>query len=321
MREAIRARARELGFLRVGVTSADPLSPAQQARWRRWRARSVAGDMHYLARPTPRRTHPRDLLPEARSAVVVSAAYYQGDPPPDASGKVARYAWGRDYHCVLRGRLEHLAKWIARTWAPRLTWRACVDSAPLDERALAWRAGLGWFGKNGLLIDPEAGSWILLGVLLLSLPLPPDQPLRGPRFTCGPCRRCIEACPTGAIVAPYRLDPSRCISYLTIEHKGALPNSLAERMDGWAFGCDVCQQVCPFNHAPARRTIPELASTEGVGSHISLETLKAAGSNKNFLRKWGHTPLERPGRKRLERNLRALGQRDRVAREKPGPTA
>lgn len=325
LREQLRAEALRSGFSRVGFTTAEPLSPARQIQWRRWRELDKAGTMRYLMREEPRRTHPRDLMAEARSVMVVLAAYYDGDhPAPPVGeglvGKVARYAWGRDYHEVFRERLTALAGWLEGRvmglgLAGPLVCRPCVDSAPLDERALAVRAGLGFIGKNGLLIDPHGGSWTLIGSLMSSLPLPPDEVPRDPQATCADCHRCLEACPTGALEAPWRMDPRRCLSYLTIEQKEEIPAPLAAEMNGWVFGCDLCQEVCPFNARPLERLLDGLAAREGVGPWAGGSLLAEAVSGKGFLRRWGHTPLGRPGRKGLERNLRALAA---VADQKTG---
>ena len=356
-REAIRAEALRLGFARTGFTTADPLPEAQQRRWERWRAEGKAGVMEYLLREAPRRTHPRDLLPEARTAIVTLAAYYDGDhgAPPEgegAAGKVARYAWGRDYHLVLREKLNALGEWIAAHADPgsdnpqsairnpqseagedarapginpqsaldsplirnpqsairnSITWRPCVDSAPLDERALAVRAGLGFIGKNTLLLDPERGSWALIGVLLLSLELPPDGPLKASGIHgCGACRRCIEACPTGALEDAWRMDPRKCISYLTIEQREELAPELNAQRGAWAFGCDRCQEVCPFNERPLRRVMDQLGRAEGAGPWLSETRLRAFPSGKAFLRAWGHTPLARPGLRHVLRNVTSI---------------
>ena len=272
--------------------------------------------MGYLLRETPRRTHPRDLLPEARSVLVVAAGYYAGNhpsPPAGAgdTGKVARYAWGEDYHLAMRERLVALGEFAAAEAARRgiaepVLTRPCVDSAPLDERALAVRAGLGFIGKNTLLLHPERGSWLLLGILLLSLELSPDP--AGPQgavSACGGCRRCIEACPTGAIEDAFRVEPRRCISYLTIEQREAIEPAAAAQMQGWAFGCDVCQEVCPLNAAPLEALIPELNAERGCGPHLTQAMLEANSSGKAFQRRWGGTPLARPGLKNLRRNLAA----------------
>ncbi len=329
-REAIRSEVLRLGFSRAGFTSAEPLSPAWQRRWERWRGEDKAGAMRYLMRERPRRTHPRDLLPEARAVLVVLAGYYDGDHPgaPDTptdarAGKIARYAWGRDYHLVIREGLGRLGDWITEHYAEfgigeKPVFRPCVDSAPLDERALAVRAGLGFIGKNTLLLDPERGSWSLIGVLLTSLELPPDAPLRDPAASCGGCRRCLDACPTRAFDDAYRLDPRRCTSYLTIEQKDAIPSDLAAKMEGWALGCDICQEVCPFNREPLTRLLPGLAAREGTGPWLTGSMLDASPSGKAFQRQWGHTPLSRPGLKGLRRNLDAATQSRKRVRDSVG---
>lgn len=314
-REAIREKALEIGFSRVGFTTAEPLDDAQQRRWRRWLERDVAGEMRYLRRERPRRTHPRDLLPRAETVIVVSAGYYQGDHETSGeaatSVKIARYAWGADYHRVLKKRLGDLGRWIEAEAAARriesaVSWRAFTDSAPLDERALAVRAGLGFFGKNTLMLDPEHGSWTLLAELLLSLPLPPDEPQAAGQ--CGSCRKCLEACPTDAFTGPYEMDPRRCISYLTIEQRGPIPEVFERRMQGWAFGCDICQEVCPFNEAPMARLLPEFEPTGGAGPYASEELWAGIESKKAFGRRWGHTPIERPGPDGMKRNVAAAGR-------------
>jgi epoxyqueuosine reductase len=244
-------------------------------------------------------------------------------------GKVARYAWGMDYHDVMREKLTQLGAWLAREAAlagfiereADLALRPCVDSAPLDERALAVRAGLGFIGKNTLLLAPDDGSWSLIGALLTSLALPPDAPLApAPAHSCGNCRRCIEACPTGAIDAPYRLDPRRCISYLTIEQKEPIPADLAANMRDWVFGCDLCQEVCPYNDAPLARLLPELAAEKGVGPWLTDATVEATPTGKGFARRWGHTPLARPGLKGLRRSIAALRETENSKdASKPNP--
>lgn len=313
LRETIRNRALDLGFSRIGFTDAEPLEPALQRRWARWFAENKAGEMTWLLRPEPRRTHPRDLLPNARSAIVVAAAYYDGDHPEapvgaGKTGKIARYAWGRDYHLVMKENLAQLAEEIAALARENgieenIESLACVDSKPIDERSLAVRAGLGFIGKSTLLIDPEGGSWMLLGVLLTSLELPPDEKIKK-LPSCGSCRHCIEACPTAAL-SPYSMDPRRCISYLTIELRAAIPEELKSKMQEWAFGCDICQEVCPFNDKPLTRAFPGLAATEGAGAWVSETVLDETPGAKSFVRRWGHTPLARTGLKSLKRNLRS----------------
>lgn len=313
-REAIRERAMALGFSRVGFTTADPLDEATQRRWSRWRERDVAGEMRYLMREAPRRTHPRDLMPEAQTVIVVSAGYYEGDHPandPDElmkGGKVARYAWGEDYHGVLRKRLGELGEWIegapeSLKTGESVMWRAFTDSAPLDERALAVRAGLGFFGKNTLLLDSEQGSWTLLGELLLSVALPPDEPQKAGQ--CGSCRKCLDACPTDAFSGPYELDPQRCTSYLTIEQRGPIPETLEPKLKGWAFGCDICQEVCPYNEMPMMRLLPEFEASRGVGAIVDESAWEGIPSKKAFGRRWAKSPIERAGLDGMKRNVAA----------------
>lgn len=267
--------------------------------------------MNYLRREHPRRTHPQDLLPEAQSVIVVTAAYYDGDHDPTRNaGKVARYAWGKDYHSTLREKLNELGAWIKSRAADYgvvgpVLHRGHTDSAPLDERSLAVRAGLGFIGKNTLLLHPEHGSWSLLGVLLTSVPFSSDEASGG---TCGSCRKCLEACPTDAFDGPYELDPRRCTSYLTIEQSDPIAPELAAKMSGWAFGCDICQEVCPLNAKPLTLRLSDLRAENGVGPHVTEEIWSGIESKKAFVRRWEHTPLSRPGLDSMKRNLAAANR-------------
>ena len=240
----LKAEARRLGFDLVGVCEAVP--PPHFEAYERWIESGFAGEMSYLSRHLELKADPRRLLPDASSIVAVGLNYNQDRPAqPDGPG-ISNYALGRDYHKVLRRKLARLARWIASEY-PGSHSRACVDSAPIMERDFAQLAGLGWFGKNTMLINSERGSWFFLGLLLTSVAFEVDRPSVG---SCGTCGKCIEACPTGAIVqveGRWQLDARRCISYLTIEHRAAIAPELAERIGGWTIGCDVCQDVCPFN--------------------------------------------------------------------------
>ncbi len=254
LEEKVRQRASELGFDLVGVAPAAP-SPRAQA-FVAWLEQGYQGEMAYLSRGLQARLDPARLHPGARSVVVAAANYYTGEPPAHASdpahGRIANYAWGQDYHHLLKPRLIELDRFlVAETGAPR--GRAFVDTGPVLERDLAARAGLGFVGKNTCLIHPRLGSWLFLGVLLTPVDLEPDPPGRIPGG-CGTCTRCLEACPTGALIAPYLLDARRCISYLTIELRGAIPSELHRPIGNWVFGCDVCQAVCPYNRRFARPT-------------------------------------------------------------------
>ena len=242
--------ARELGFARAAIVPIE--APRRHALYTSWLDAGHAGDMAYLARPdhTEPRADLRALLDNAKSLVVVALAYDRADPIPPTQllrGKIARYARGEDYHLVMRDKLVLLAERIAHQLGRPVASRPCVDSAPVLEREWAERAGIGFVAKNTMLIAPGAGSYIVLGELLLDVELPATAPSEPTKPRCGTCRSCLDACPTGAFVDAYVLDARRCISYLTIEHHGAIPRELRASIGTWVFGCDVCQEVCPFN--------------------------------------------------------------------------
>jgi epoxyqueuosine reductase len=244
---SVKARALELGFDVVAVGPCEP--PEHGAALRRWVEAGHAGTMGYLERRLEERLDPQRVLPGARAAVCVALNYHQGVIPDPSWRPVARYAWGRDYHDVIGPRLTRLAAHLADAAGARS--RGYVDTGPVLERDLAARAGLGWIGKNTMLLHPALGSWFFIGVLLTTADLGFDEPLAD---RCGSCRACLDACPTAAFVAPYVLDARRCISYLTIEHRGPIDPGLHAGMAGWQFGCDVCQDVCPWNRkAPISR--------------------------------------------------------------------
>lgn len=253
LKQRIRAQALTLGFVRCGFAAATATPHGDALR--RWIDAGRHGSMAYMERAPEQRTDPRHLLPEARSVIVVAASYSnplqrEAEPGGDQPvGRIARYARGQDYHLVLRQRLTQLATWLEQQTGPDTKTRVVVDTAPLLERELAMSAGIGFIGKNTMLIVPAIGSYVLLAELLTSLPLDADSPAR-PR--CGSCDLCLGACPTAAFVEPYQLDARRCISYLTIEHRGDIAPDLRPQMDNWLFGCDVCQQACPYN-TPTRR--------------------------------------------------------------------
>lgn len=248
MSEWIRQYARALGFELVGIAPVQ--SPPHAESFLLWLAQGYAGAMEYLERTAHLRINPATLLPDARSAVVVGLNYAPAELP-DTDYRIARYALGDDYHRVIREKLETLLSAIQAV-APHAQGRVCVDSAPVLERDLALLAGLGWYGKNTCLINTHRGSYFLIGVLLLTLKLEYDAPAQG---GCGSCRLCLDACPTGALVAPYQLDARRCISYLTIELRDSIPVAYREPMGAWLFGCDICQEVCPFNRARAHQPL------------------------------------------------------------------
>lgn len=251
---ALKEFVRSLGFDAVGVCEATP--PPHLSAYRDWIARGHHAGMEYLREHLDLKTDPKMLLPGAQSIVAVARNYLPAPSGQPQDPKIARYALGRDYHRVLRPRLRQVGEWLVARF-PGSRYRVCVDSAPIMERDYANLAGLGWFGKNTCLIDSRRGSWFVIGLLLTTVRLPPDAPAVG---GCGTCTQCIDACPTGAIVCEdgrWQIDARRCISYLTIEHEGPIPDELAAQTDGWVFGCDVCQEVCPFNQP--RSSQPERA--------------------------------------------------------------
>jgi epoxyqueuosine reductase len=250
---AIKSKARELGFDHAGIASADPSHFAAYVR--RWIADGKHGEMAYLAKRLEERINPQQYFPEARSVICVAMNYYAPlAPVPEEErnrhGRIARYALGRDYHEHIKSRLHQLADWI-RQQAPDAQTRAAVDTAPVLEREMAARSGIGWIAKNTCVINRHSGSFLLLGQVITSLELQPDEPETD---HCGTCTRCIDACPTAAITAPYQLDARRCISYLTIEHRGDIAPELQDQIGDWLFGCDICQDVCPHNRAPPTST-------------------------------------------------------------------
>ena len=302
---AVKRRAEELGFVACGIT--DP-SPIDDGGWLdRWLAGGYAGVMRYLHRQARKRKDPRLIIPGTKSVVVVLDNYYDGDPDPGPAPKVARYARGEDYHRVTRERLEPLAD-LLRSHGARIA-HTFADSGPVPERALGLRAGLGWIGKNTMLIRPGAGSFFFIGTLFTDLAL--DQDRSDPTDHCGSCTRCLDACPTGALVEPRVLDATRCISYLTIEQKGPIPDHIAERLDGWVFGCDICNEVCPWNQRFAQPTpAKEFRSRhhlDGAGPEL-FDGME----EEEFARRYGDTPLERPGLRGMRRNLHAaIARQDR----------
>jgi epoxyqueuosine reductase len=296
---AVKARASELGFIACGITHPGPTERA--AFLDRWLASGFAGTMRYLHRQAARRKDPALILPEARSVVVVLDNYYTPDQESDRRApRIAKYARGEDYHRVTQRRLGELAQYLRQLGAS--VTRTFTDAGPVPERELAQRAGLGWIGKNTMLVSPSAGSFFFIGSVFTDLILDLDRPFDLDR--CGSCTRCLEACPTEALREPRLLDATRCISYLTIEHKGPIPDDLAGRFQGYAFGCDICNDVCPWNHRFAEATkIPEFAAQSPVSQ--SGADLFEDMSEEEFSRRFGHTPLERAGLHGMRRNYRA----------------
>lgn len=267
--------------------------------------------MAYLAdeRARERRHDPKLILPECRSILMLGVRYpdpasLQAGQVTSLKGRVAAYAWGRDYHLVLPGRLKEMAGFIEQLAGKALPQRWYTDTGPILERDLAQRAGLGWIGKNTCLINPKQGSYFLLAEILIGAELEPDPPF--PADRCGTCQRCIRACPTGCILPDRTLDARRCISYLTIENKGEIPPGLRGQMGNWAFGCDICQMVCPWNRFSAQEYDPALAANPGLPTpELSVE-LKL--TPQEFNRKFKDSPIQRARRRGYLRNAAvALG--------------
>lgn len=303
----IRQWGRELGFQQLGITDTDLADDA--AALDAWLADGRHGGMDYMARHGTRRTRPAELVPGTRRVIVARLDYFPEDPErtwaalraPERAF-VSRYALGRDYHKVLRHRLQQLAERIATETGP-FGHRVFVDSGPVLEKPLARKAGLGWIGKHTNLLSRDAGSWFFLGVLYTDLDLPLDEPVSD---HCGRCTACIDACPTGAIDAPYRLDARRCISYLTIEHADAIPEEFRVAMGNRIYGCDDCQLVCPWNRYATRTNEPDFAPRHGLDAATLAELF--AWDAAAFDRKTAGSAIRRIGHERWLRNIAvALG--------------
>ncbi|HEX6314821.1 MAG TPA: tRNA epoxyqueuosine(34) reductase QueG [Gemmatimonadaceae bacterium] len=298
---AIKAQAYALGFDLAGIARLGPV--ATFAAFERWLARGMSGEMGWLARDATLRRDTRLPHRGAKSAIVVALDYGGRQEP----GTLARYARGRDYHGVMKERLRTLLRWLESASGTRISGRPYVDTGPILERDLARLAGLGWFGKNTMLIHPRRGSFLFLGALFVDVELEPDPPFADEH--CGTCRRCIDACPTGAIVEEGVLDATRCISYFTIEKRGPIPGEWREAIGTLVYGCDICQNVCPWNvRFAGEARDPELTtgSLEASPDPIALLRMDPAG----FQRRFGGTAVTRAGRQGLSRNAAiALGNR------------
>ncbi|HKQ76055.1 MAG TPA: tRNA epoxyqueuosine(34) reductase QueG [Blastocatellia bacterium] len=300
--EEIKLKARQLGFDKVGIVPADALTE-EGAQLREWLARGFHGQMSYMARDPQRRADPRLLLPSAKSVVSVALNYFRPEQhvdDPDV-GKISRYAWGDDYHDVMRDKLKSLLEWI-RERSPEVEGKICVDSSPMMDKVWAARAGLGWIGKHTNLITKEFGSWVFLGQLLLSIELDYDSLVEPDH--CGKCRACIDACPTQAIIAPYQLDATRCISYGVIELRDAeLPDPIKSNLENWVFGCDICQDVCPWSRFSKETGEERFEPREGVVEPKLREMVEM--SQEEFSRRFRKSAIKRAKLAGLQRNARA----------------
>ncbi len=309
LKAAIVSQAHALGFDLVRFTGAEPFPEAQRAMEERIEAGLYSGLSWFNLERASVAGDPRNLMPSVRTIVSLGISYLSEaeaaeSVPGEPRGRVARYAWGLDYHEVFKEKLWALHAYVQEQLGREVEARALVDTARIVDRAVAQRAGLGWYGKNTNLLNREHGSWVLLGELLLDVELPPDEPVR---TTCGACTRCLPSCPTGALIAPGVLDNNRCISYLTIEHKGVIPRELRPLMRDWVFGCDICQDVCPVNRKAAPGNHPEFAPERGIGPSPSLVELLDM-SEEEFRTRFKHSPVKRAKLQGMQRNAAiALG--------------
>ncbi len=300
--DQIRNKAKELGFNLVRITNAVPFIRDEKAAIQRIR-KGFMGDLPWY---TEKRVHtannPQFLLDKAQSIISVSMPYYieqKASLRKSVSGKVARYAWGDDYHIVMKKKLKILLSNISEITKKSANGRIFVDDGAINDRAVAEKSGLGWFGKNTNILTSSHGSWILLGSIITDLKLTPDKVLKK---NCGSCTTCIDLCPTGAIVGPYILDSRKCISYLTIELKGIIPRNLRTAIGSWIFGCDICQDVCPVNKGIPNTTVSEFSPRNT--NYTIAELLNFLDFNQdNFSKKFKNSPIKRAKLEGLKRNV------------------
>jgi epoxyqueuosine reductase len=301
----IKSEAQRLGFELVGISPANV--PPHEESFADWLRQGFAGQMDYLQRTEELRRNPQMLMPWAVSVVSVAMNYFTPFVRPEVSGEpfgwISRYAWGDDYHDLIKNKLEILLEFVRKGHEGWVEGRAFVDSGPVLERGFAGIAGIGWIGKNTHLISPEKGSWFFLGELFLSLPLVYDQPIRE---RCGRCDLCLKACPTGAFVGPYVLDARRCISYLTIEIKGSIPRHLRPLLGNHIFGCDICQEICPYNVKALPTPERSYAPRAGLYAPDLIPLLSL--TLEEFRSRFHNSPIRRAKRRGLLRNVAvALG--------------
>jgi epoxyqueuosine reductase len=299
----LKEHALQIGFTKIGIARAEPLEQ-EGSLLREWLALGYHGKLGYMERGADRRSDPRLLLPSVKSIISVALNYYtpqQHEDDPQL-GKISRYAWGDDYHDVLGEKLQQLLDWV-KGRVPDVEAKIYVDAGPMMDKAWAVRAGIGWLGKHSNVITREHGSWIFLGEILLSLELEYDNNVV-PDF-CGTCTRCIDACPTGAIVAPYVVDSRRCISYGTIELKDPeLPESMRSNLKNWIFGCDICQDVCPWNRF-SHETEEERFQPRPENLSPALDDLLEI-SEEEFKERYRGSPIKRPKHAGFQRNVKAV---------------
>ena len=307
--QLIKERARFEGFNKVGIVGAAPLED-EGGRLKEWLARGNHGEMGWMSREVEKRINPRAIFPQARSVVVVALNYYTADQHQQSqhTGKVSRYAWGDDYHEVVKTKLTSLLAWICDQ-DQRAQGKICVDIQPTMDKAWAVRAGLGWLGKHSNVITPEFGSWVFIGELLLNLDLDYDDDQIEDH--CGTCTLCIDACPTAAITEPYVIDSNKCISYATIELRAPeLPEPIENNLSGWLYGCDICQDVCPWNRS--EETTGEARFGPRAGN-VNADLTEILGlTHEEYAARFRGSAMKRAKLSGLQRNARALHRHNSV---------
>ena len=299
--QKIKEKGLDLGFQKIGVVRAEPLIQEGE-RLREWLTRDFHGEMEWLTREPEKRIDPRLIFPEAKTMIVVAMNYFTAHEHEESAGKISRYAWGDDYHDVLKEKLRELLAWI-ETEIPDAKGKVCVDTAPVMEKAWAVRAGLGWIGKHSNLITKDHGSWVFIGEILLNLELDFDAEVITNH--CGSCTACLDACPTNAIVEPYVVDSRMCISYATIELRDEiLPENIAENLNGWLYGCDICQDVCPWNRFERPTEEARFEPRKGETSISSDKILEF--TPEEYAARFRKSAMKRTKLSGLKRNARAL---------------
>jgi len=295
--EQIKTKALEVGFSKVGIAKAETLTEDGK-RLEEWLHRGYQASMGWMEENVEKRFDPREIIPGARSVISVAANYYTGAEhhPKEHEGKISRYAWGDDYHILVTERIKKLYECIKEI-APESEGRYYVDTGPVMDKVWAERAGIGWRGKHTNLITKDFGSWVFLGEIISTLELEYDMPMED---FCGSCSACLDACPTKAIVEPYVVDSNKCLSYLTIEHRGPIDKSLEPMFDQWVYGCDVCQDVCPWNKYQKTTGDKEFFPREG-NVTPSIDGLLSL-TQEEFSNKFSKSPVKRTKREGLVRN-------------------
>lgn len=304
--DTIRKKALELGFCKVGIVAADALD-RESGRFVEWLGNGFHGEMAWMAREPEKRSDPKLIFPDARSVVAVAMNYYTPHEYSDSSsvGKISRYAWGDDYHYVVREKLLNLLDWI-KTEVPDADGKVCVDTSPVMEKAWAVRAGIGWLGKHSNVITTDHGSWVFLGEIFLNIELEYDNATVPDH--CGSCTACLDACPTNAIVEPYVVDSRKCISYATIELRSdEMPVEIAENLNGWLYGCDICQDVCPWNRFEKPAAEPRFEPRNGETS-LTLDSVFEM-THEDYIERFRGSAMKRTKFTGLKRNATALARK------------